>query len=85
MGAFLLFLFILVLVIFFIALSFVGGILRGILGFFGIKSNKRRHFSDKNYSEKEVKPDLHQSVEGARRMRKFKKSAEDIDYEIIED
>ncbi|MDR1730227.1 MAG: hypothetical protein LBR52_06155 [Prevotellaceae bacterium] len=84
MGAFLLFLLILVLVIFFIALSLVGGILRGIFGFFNIKSNKRRRFSDENYSEKKEKPDSYQSVEGARRMRKFKKTAEDADYEEIE-
>jgi len=84
MAAFFLFLLILILVIFFIALSLVGSILRGIFSFFGIGSRKRKRFSNENSSDEDVMSEAHQSREGARRMRKFKNTAEDTDYEIIE-
>ena len=84
MGTFLLFLLILLLVIFLMVLNLAGGILRGILGFFGIGSRKHKHSSSKkNYSEEAAKPN--QSVEGAKRMRKFKNAAEDADYEVVND
>ena len=84
MAAFFLFLLVLIFVIFFIILSLVGGILRGILRFFGIGSNRHRSFSYKNSTEEHVNSSAHQSREGAIRMRKFKNTAEDTDYEIIE-
>jgi len=82
--AFLLFFLILILVIIFIAFSLIGGILRAILSLFGISSNKRRNFSNRNSFEEDLKQGSHQSQEGARRMRKFKNAAEDTDYEVIE-
>jgi len=87
MATFFLFLLILILVVFFIVLSFVGGILRGILGLFGIRSRKRkrRFFSEENYSDEKESPVSPQSEEGARRMRKFKNAAEDADYEEVDD
>ena len=66
------------------ALSLVGSIVGGILNFFGIRSNKRRSFSNRNSSADDLKQGSHQSKEGARRMRKFKNEAEDTDYEIVE-
>jgi len=80
MGAFFLFLLVLILVIFFLALSLIGSIIGGILNFFGIKTNKRRNYS--NGTEENFKQN-HQSKEGARRMHKFKNTAVDTDYEII--
>ena len=84
MAAFFLFFLILILVIILMVLSLVGNIVGGILNFFGIGSNKRRNFSDRNSSGEDLKQGSHQSKEGARRMRKFKNTAEDTDYEIIE-
>ena len=81
MGAFLLFLLILILIIIFLALSLIGSIVSGILSFLGIKSNKRRNFS--NRTNENFKQDS-QSEEGARRMHKFKNTAEDADYEIVD-
>jgi hypothetical protein len=81
MGAFLLFLLVLILIIIFLALSLVGSIVGGILNFFGIKTNKRRNYS--NRSDENFKQN-HQSKEGARRMHKFKNTAEDTDYEVID-
>jgi hypothetical protein len=85
MAAFFLFLLVLILIVVFVVLSLVGGILRGILRFLGIGgSSRRRNFSYKNSSEENVHSSAHQSREGAIRMRKFKNTAEDTDYEIIE-
>ena len=81
MGAFLLFILVLILVIIFLFLSLVGNIVNGILSFFGIKSDKRRAAS--TGSEGNPKQNS-QSEEGAKRMLKFKNTAEDADYEIVE-
>ena len=83
MGAFLLFLFILILIIVFMVLSLAGSIVGGILNFLGISTNKRKNFSNRNSSGKDLKQNR-QSQEGARRMRKFKNAAEDADYEVID-
>ncbi len=83
MATFFLFFLVLILIVVFIVLSFVGSILGGILNFFGIGSNKRRNFSNKNSSEKNSSQGSHQSQEGAKRMRKFKNIAEDADYEVM--
>jgi hypothetical protein len=81
MGAFLSLLLVLILIIFFLALSLIGSIVRGVLNFFGIKTSKRRNYS--NRTDEDFKQN-HQSQEGARRMHKFKNTAEDTDYEVID-
>ena len=81
MGAFFLFLLVLILIIVFLALSLIRGIVGVIFSFFGIKSNRRRTFS--NRTNENFKQDS-QSEEGARRMHKFKNTAEDAEYEIVD-
>jgi len=81
MGAFFLFILVLILVVIFLVLSLIGNIVGGILNFFGIKSSRRRNFS--NRSDGNFKQNS-QSEEGARRMHKFKNTAEDADYEIVD-
>ena len=83
MGAFLLFLLFLVLIVFFIVLSLAGSIIGGVLNFLGIGSRKRRNYSSK--TNKNLKQDPPRSQEGAIRMRKFKNTAEDTEYEVIGD
>ena len=83
MGAFLLFLLVLILIIIVLALSLIRSIVGGILSFLGIKSNKRRNYSNRT-GENFKQNQNSQSQEGARRMHKFKNTAEDADYEIID-
>ena len=81
MVAFLLFLLILILIVFFMVLSLAGSIIGGILNFLGI--GKLKNYSNK--TNKNLKQDPPRSQEGAIRMRKFKNTAEDTEYEIIGD
>ncbi|MDR0412843.1 MAG: hypothetical protein LBH61_03455 [Dysgonamonadaceae bacterium] len=83
MGAFFIFLLILILVIVFVAVSLVGSILGGILKFLGFGSNRRGDASGRNFSGQNPEQPPHQSQEGAKRMRKFKNTAEDADFETI--
>jgi len=80
MGAFFLFIVILILIILFLALGFVGSIVGGILKFFGINVGKRKTASGRNRYEEDLKQ-VYRSEEGTRRMRKFKNTAEDAEYE----
>jgi hypothetical protein len=62
-------------------LSLAGSIIGGIINFLGIGSNKRRNYANK--SDKNLNQDTPRSQEGARKMQKFKTTAEDVEYEMI--
>jgi len=85
MGAFLIFLLAIIVLIIFIAYSLINSILGGIANFFGIGSKRRRYYSNRGgYSEEESQQYSSRSEESVKRMRKFKNTAEDADFEIIE-
>ena len=83
MSAFFIFLLLIILIIF-IAFSLISSILGGILNFFGLGSKKHGYFSNQKSSENKSQRHTY-SEESAKRMRKFKNSAEDIGFEVIED
>ena len=84
MGAFFIFILVLILLIVFIAFNLISSILGGIFNFLGLGSQKHRYSSNREFSDDKSKQ-YYRSEESVKRMRKFKNLAEDTGFEIVKD